>query len=110
MAVLVDGKEFLVQALNTATGLTLKATYSVDGGAPVTASQSVAYASPVQASGNAYSEITANVTFTFLALTEVTKISLFDGTTELASETLTTDNTFPNGGDLIVRSYKITVA
>jgi len=109
MAVLVDGKEFLVQALNTATGLTLKATYNT-GGAPLTTSESVSYDTPVQASGNAYSDITANVTFTFSADSEVTIIALYDGTTLLASETLTTDNTFPNGGDLIVTSYKITVA
>lgn len=105
----VNGKEFLVQALNTATTLKLELTYTI-GVNPTYITNVVSYGVPVQSGGNAYSDITASSVFTIANDGVVIAVKLLDGTTILAIETITTDNTFPNGGDFIVTNYKVTVA
>lgn len=105
----VDGKELLANALNASSTLKIQITYT-EGGAPLTTSNSVTYNTAVQSAGNAYADINGNSVFTLGVDGEVTIVALYDGTTLLASETLTTDNTFPNGGDLIITSFKITVS
>ena len=107
--VLAELKELLAQQLNDTSTLKIQITYT-EGGAPLTSSNAVTYNAPVLSGTDYYADISANSTFTLGVDGEVTLVELYDGTTKLASETLTTDNTFPNGGDLIVTSYKITVS
>ena len=61
------------------------------------------------ADGSGVIDLSSNVTFTLATGETVGEVRLYSGASKLATETLTTDNAFPNGGDLIVTSFKITV-
>jgi len=111
----VDGKEFLVQAIRTASitnDLYLRFYYEEDNQPPSSNLQQVSYYSPVQSGGNAYCNISGDVVKTLLQLGKVTQVDLehTDGTV-LASETILAGTAdFPNGGSYIVEGFKITVA
>lgn len=113
MAVVVDPqlKKLLADKLSETATLKIEIAYSDDGtGGQVTTSNGVTYNVASAASTNYFADISAQSPFTIGTGGTVNSVSLYDGTTLLVSETLTTDNTFPNGGDFIVTSYKVTVS
>ena len=114
-----DLKELLANALTPAlitaasATLYLKVIYTEDVGGKVK-TNTVSYDTAAVLNGTNYEiDISADSTFTFTYATDpfvVNRVELWEGTTILATETLTTDNNFPNGGDLIVTSFKVTVS
>lgn len=107
-----EGKKEMLSNLSTDLNLTLVATGTSDAG-PVSQSQTVAYDTPVISGNSASTEISADVTFTFTSdNTTITSLVLVESTTtpfNIIEETLTTNNEFPFGGDLIVKSFKVTI-
>jgi hypothetical protein len=105
-----DGKKLLLDPVAFDASLTLIATYNT-GGAPLTTSQTCDYDNTATDNGDGtfFVDITSDVTFTLPSSSEVTKVSLNDGTGDVAEVSVTTENTFPNGGDYIIKSYKVKV-
>jgi len=106
MPVNTAGLNKLVAGIKDGTGLTLVAL----AGTSTIDSAAVTFA----AGATGVIDITANATLTIDSGVTVSSVRLIDSTTSvvasIASETLITDNVFPNGGDLIITSFKITVA
>ncbi len=111
-----DGKKLLLdESIGPETTLRFEATYSVDGGANQTMTETVTYGTATidGVNDNATIDITADVTFVFPDDdTVVSQVSLqyidliaYD----IVTETLTTENSFPFGGSLIIKEYKITI-
>ena len=100
MAIETEGKNTMANGIKNASTLTLQA-----WDAAVLDSQSVAFDSAV----GGVIDISTNVTFTLTTGESVSTVRLYSVSTLLASVTLTTNNSFPAGGELIVTKYEITV-
>ena len=99
-------KNDMAQVLTDDATLTLKAYNAPDPTADLLDSVAVTYGSP----SSGVVDLSANATLTIASGETVDTVKLYSGAVQLASVQLTTDNSFPNGGDLIVTSYQITVA
>jgi hypothetical protein len=94
---------------DAATTLTLKAYNAPDPTAVLLDSATATYASPI--SGNPSTiDLASDVTLTIPTGETVDTVRLYKGATEIATYTMTSGNSFPNGGDLIIQSYKISVS
>jgi len=112
MAILTAGFDKLANGIGTAATLTLEAWSIADPTAVVLDSKNSADGfsfTTAPADGSGVIDLSSNVTFTLATGETVGEVRLYSGASKLATETLTTDNAFPNGGDLIVTSFKITV-
>ena len=105
MAIELEGLNTLADGIGQEANLTLQAWSIADPTKTLLDSQTVTYDAAV----NGVIDITSNVTFTLTAGETVGEVRLYRLSALLASETLITDNDFPNGGDLIVTSFQITV-
>ena len=105
MAILTAGLNALADGIGQEATMTLQAWSAADPTATVLDTQTVTFDAAV----GGVIDITSNVTFTLTAGETVDTVRLYRSATQLASETLITDNDFPNGGDLIVTSFQITV-
>ena len=105
MAILTAGLNRLADGIGQEGTLTLQAWDAADPTAVLLDSVAVTF----DAASGGIIDLSANATLTMLSGETVDTVRLYTGGIKLASETLTTDNAFPNGGDLIVTSYKITV-
>ena len=108
MAIDNDGLDALATGIKDIPSLKLYALS--DAGTTLQGSASVTYV----AGTTGVIDISTNATITIAAGITIDRVKLGVGaglpTTTYARETLTTDNVFPNGGDLIITSFKITVA
>lgn len=108
MAFKADGLNAAVDGIGQISTLYLIA-WSGTGGSSIEDTSLVTYDSAV----GGVADIAANVTFTLGTGVTVTRVSLESASSGLGSsyaeETLTTDNAFPNGGDLIVTSFELTI-
>ena len=103
MAIQTTGLNYLADGIGQATTLTLRA-YN----AALTLLDSVAVTYTAATGGDAVLA-TSNPTLTIAAGETVTSVDLYSSAALLAKQALTTDNAFPNGGDLIITSYTISV-
>ena len=95
----------MADAIKDSSTLTLQAWSTADPTATLLDSKTPTFSS---ASGGE-SDLTSNVVFTLTAGEVVGTVRLYSVATQLASVTLSTENNFPAGGDLIVENYTITV-
>ena len=103
MAIQTTGLNYLADGIGQAATLTLRA---YNASLTLLDSVAVTYSS---ASGGEAVLATSNPTLTIDAGETVTSVDLYSSRSVLTKETLTTDNSFPNGGDLIITAYTITV-
>lgn len=95
----------MLEVFTNDASLTLQAWSAADPTAAVLDSVSVTYASP---SGGSV-DLSTSATLSLVSGETVDTVRLYTGATKLAETTLTTDNAFPDGGDLIVSSFEISV-
>jgi len=101
----ISGLNNMADSIADLATLTLQAWSAADPTAVVLDSQTATFGS----ASNGEVDLSSTVTLVLDTDETVDTVRLYSGSIKKASVTLTTDNAFPDGGDLIVSSYKITV-